>query len=279
MFFKPQDGELQNLSFVWSFTRRTLSATNACRIRRDSDDAETDLILESALNDTCDINSSVTAGGTVSSWAGTDTIFMVTDYDQTGNGHDFTQSDKTKQASIATGGVWTGYKNYSSGDIYKTSTQVTDQEGSVYIKAGRPNLSTRYFLSQALASGTNDNKVLSLATSFGTGNKVRILDFTPTIKVIEGNNAIAAISIMTYRCGSVNLHTLRLDGTNETKTATSPETDNWFGDYVDTGFTLQKGQLHWNGGAPIGTIYHEYEILGFDVEHDDTESATIEALM
>ena len=280
MFLRRRGLILENLEFCHSFTKRVASAINSCRIRRTNDDAETDILLETDGTD-IDINSLVSAGGTLATWIGSNDGRMVTDYDQTGNGHDFTQSTKANQASIVLAGVWNGYKFYDgTDDYYKTATQVTNQVGSVYVKVGWIASPTRYFLSQAFPSGTNDDKVLSFATSFGTGNKARILDFSPTAKTIEGTTVLVNTSqIITYRAGATNKHTIRVDGSNESLTATSPETDNWFGDYTDTGFTLQKGRLLWNGGSNAGETYREYEMMVFSVEHDDIESAEIEALM
>ncbi len=268
-----------NLDMAFSFQRRVSGATLCLRIRRDNDDAETDLLLESFGE--CDINSMVSAGGTLAAWIGANNGFMVTDYDQTGNGYDFTQSDKTKQAKLvdATTG-WLGYKGYATGNIYYTSGSYSSAEGSVYIKMRRLDVTTRYFLSQALPSGTDDDKIISLATSFGTGSKLRILDFTPAVKTYEGDDVMGLDNVFTYRCSAANKHSIRLNSDNQILTiGGAPETDNWFDDYALTNFTLQKGQLHWDGGAPIGSTYREFEMLVFSVEHDDTESQAVEDTM
>ena len=156
-----QGVSFDDLEFAYSFTKRVETATKCLRIRRDNDNAETDLLLEATGE--VDINSTVSAGGTLSAWIGINNGFMVTDYDQTG-AHDFTQGINSRQAKIVNAGSWLGYKEYDGiNDYYLTNTQWTSQIGSVYIKTGNTNNNTRYFLNQALPSGVNDTKMISLA--------------------------------------------------------------------------------------------------------------------
>lgn len=264
-----------NLAFCYSFTKIVSSATYTCRIRRDNDDAETDILLESS--GACDINSTVSAGGTLATWIGSNNGFMVTDYDQTGN-FDFTQSDKTKQAKIVDAGSWLGYKEYDgSNDIYLTSTAWTATEGSVYVKQHPTSTSTRYFLSQAK---TGQIDAFSLCTSFGTGNQVRGLSIQGgAIYTWNSTNTISSLDILTYRYGSVNGHTIRINSTNETVSETGTDTGQWFGtaNFTASGWTMQKGRL--DRTANVGAAYREYELLGYDIEHTDSEAAIIEAIL
>jgi len=152
--FSSEDNIFTDLEFAFSFKKRVVGATLCLKIRRDSDDAETDLLLESSGE--VDINSLVSAGGTLSTWIGSNDGYMVTDYDQKGNGYDMTQATTTRQARIVTAGAWNGFKDYTVGDcVYFSSGTYTLESGNVYVKADKlssgalpitNSLSLKYFI-------------------------------------------------------------------------------------------------------------------------------------
>lgn len=270
---------LANVSLCFSFTKRVAEATYACRIRRDNDNAETDIILPNS--GACDINSNVSTGGTLAAWIGSNNGYMVTDYDQSSNGLDMTQSNNSQQARIVTAGIWNGYKDYTVGNcVYLSSGALNDSIGSAYIKHDKVTNQVLYFLSQAKASGLGNNYLLSLSVQFDSpNNKSRILDFTPTVNQIVGDTAmISGINKTMYQSDGAN-YKVRINGVNQTNTIVSgTETGNWFNFYSGDSRTLQKGALLSSYGN-LYRNYKEYEILVFNVVHNDTESIAIESLM
>lgn len=205
---------------------------------------------------------------------------MVTDYDQKGN-YDMTQTNASKQARVILSGNWLGYKDYNVASCeYYSSNPVTDNLGSVYIKITKTNTSNLvgYFLTQSKPSA---NSFLSFANTFGFNNdKIRVLDFTPSVNQIIGNNNINTFpntNIIMYSSDGSN-YKLRLNGVNQTKTVLSGvETGNWFNFYSGSGYTLQKGVLKFS--STLYSKHREYEVLGFNVTHSDSESAIIENTM
>lgn len=71
---------------AYSFRKLKSGMTLCCRVRRSSDNAQTDVLLEESGQITT--SSLVSAGGTLSTWASTNTIYATKWYDQTGNGYD-----------------------------------------------------------------------------------------------------------------------------------------------------------------------------------------------
>ena len=277
LFFKNQivisSNYFSDYEFVFSFTKRVATATKCVRIRRNNDDAETDILLENT--GPVNINSLVLAGGTLANWIGANNGFMVIDYDQMENGFDMAQFTNSKQAQIVQNGVWLGYKQYDgSDDIYSSTNISLMNMGSVYVKANKSTNDVLYYLSQAQKS---NNKTLTFTTQYeAPNNKLRILDFTPSFNQPLGNNFMnVGLNTMMYASTGTN-YKMRLNGVNQVISGTN--TGNWFFDYSSTGFTLQKGGLYWNHET-LFRNYREYEILGFNVTHTDAQSLEIENTM
>lgn len=90
-FVGPLDGFTSNLIFARSISRRLLASWTGAwvRVRRASDNLQEDCTtVTSILN-----------------WCGSSDGFVVTVYDQSGNGRDFTQSVAANQAKIVSGGA------------------------------------------------------------------------------------------------------------------------------------------------------------------------------
>ena len=71
----------QNFNYVYSLRKATTKDTPIIRVRRSSDDAETDVYVN-GLYSFIDLNSSVEAGGTLGSWVGANDAFVRTWYNQ-----------------------------------------------------------------------------------------------------------------------------------------------------------------------------------------------------
>ena len=271
-FATRQPYVVENLDFAYSFKKRVATATKSFRIRRSSDNAETDVLLHDYL--TCSIYSEVSAGGTLATWIGSDDGFVVTDYDQTGN-YDMTQATTTKQPKVVNVGTWLGYKDYDgTDDIMNATTMPTSTNGTAYLKVNGATNAVQYFLSQ-----TNPAlwSIFVFGTNTSTGYDQRLIDFTGTNTVNQSIGASVLLSttnILTYR-SSGTAYTLRQNSVNNSIQQTGSNFGNWFGDRT-TGYVLHKGGIIWNNGPDGITAFEDYEMLSFNVTHTDAEALVIE---
>lgn len=90
---------------AYSFRKLKSSAVNCCRLRRSSDNSETDVLLEDSGQIT--MSSSVSTGGTLGTWIGSNDAFIRTWYDQSGNGYDAIQTNNSWQPYLIRSGVFT----------------------------------------------------------------------------------------------------------------------------------------------------------------------------
>ena len=79
------------------------SQTYSRRIRRSSDNAQVDVGFDS--NHKVSVNSPVSSGGDLATWAGNDTVHTVTKYNQGSSSINLTQSDPVKQPKFMESGV------------------------------------------------------------------------------------------------------------------------------------------------------------------------------
>lgn len=80
---------------AWFFNKVSSSATNCIRVRRSSDNAEQDIGFTGDDLDTTSL----------ASFVGANSAYLVTFYDQSGNGYDLTQSTTTAQPLIVNAGT------------------------------------------------------------------------------------------------------------------------------------------------------------------------------
>ena len=115
-----------NVWGAWSLRKIKSTGTKAVNVRRDSDNAFTDVFLDSDGSQ-IDLNSSVSAGGTLGSWAGSANVYIYTWYDQSGNGYDQTAlsnsfGDMHKIISLGTLITDADGITFGEGDVTYTST-------------------------------------------------------------------------------------------------------------------------------------------------------------
>lgn len=108
---------------LWAYATYQLGATDVdvVRVRRDSDDAESDF------------NATEVGDGTLTTWTGANDGFVVRWYDQTGNGHYAEQSNYDKQAMIVSSGSLVTVNGdtalfFDGGDGY----QINDLDSNAY---------------------------------------------------------------------------------------------------------------------------------------------------
>ena len=88
---------------AYSLRKLKTGATKSVEIRRSSDDAITDVLLEDS--GFISLTSTVSAGGSLSSWIGSNTAYISKWYDQTGNSKDAVQTNTSYQPILVNAGV------------------------------------------------------------------------------------------------------------------------------------------------------------------------------
>lgn len=91
------------VSAAYSLRKLSSAATLSVRIRRDSDDVETDVILEDFGS--LSLDSTISTGGNLGSWIGDDSGFVSIWYDQSGKGIDLSKANDGTQPRIINAGV------------------------------------------------------------------------------------------------------------------------------------------------------------------------------
>lgn len=92
--------------FVHSLKKLISTATVCMRVRRSSDGDEMDVGF---IGDAADLSGML-------AWSGSDSVFLKTRYDQTGNGHHRTQATTASQARIVNAGVFDGLEMFDGSD-------------------------------------------------------------------------------------------------------------------------------------------------------------------
>ena len=97
-------GDFGNLVRGYSLRQVESTATLAVRVRRDSDNAETDVELYTDGN-SIDLSSTVGAGGDFSTWIGVNSAYITKWYDQGSDGVDVVQTDTAEQPRLVNTGT------------------------------------------------------------------------------------------------------------------------------------------------------------------------------
>lgn len=107
---------------VLSLRRLISTASLSIRVRRDSDNAEQDILLDS--NDELDTAS-------LASFVGANSAFVVTFYDQTGNGEHATNATAAQQPRIVNAGSYLGFLEFDGSNDILQITSLT--LGTAYV--------------------------------------------------------------------------------------------------------------------------------------------------
>ena len=126
----PASFVFESYAFEYGYALFKLKSTQTygIRVRRSSDDAETDVGFDGF--EKVSLNSPVSAGGDLTTWADTDDVFIVKKYNQGngGTGFDLVQADSTKQAKLLSSGalIVQGSRVFNefdgTNDIYETAS-------------------------------------------------------------------------------------------------------------------------------------------------------------
>ncbi len=145
----------------YGFQKVKATNVNSFKIRRSSDGALTDVLLETAGSIT--LSSTVSAGGTLGTWLSTDDGFVHTFYDLSGNSNHMVQATNGDQAKVASAGVL----ELKNGNVCATFTSDFYIASALTCLEGGNDASIFSFAS--VATGSTLSVLLSTHTSTGNG--------------------------------------------------------------------------------------------------------------
>ena len=120
---------------AYSLRKLKTGVTYGIRVWRNSDSSETYVELETSGS--IDLNSTVSAGGTLGTWVGANNGKITTWYDQSGNSNDLTQTTTSVMPRLINsgvletdGGLSTAYFDTVSWRVFKTGTGLLGISGT-----------------------------------------------------------------------------------------------------------------------------------------------------
>lgn len=235
---------------AWSWSRKLRSAWTGSliRVRRSSDDAEQNI---SADADNRTDQSAMTAFA-----AGSD-LYLVTMYDQTGNGHDLTQSTAANQPKIATAGViLTGSNGRVRGD-FSGGTSIRLVNTSINIT--QPDTIVSVF---RVNTWTSNRRVWDGTTSVEEGRQNLYLSASsPDIRL--GTAGTSGIINSTLTLGTWGIVRAYLNGaSSELQVNNGTATTGNAGSIKLRGFTMGATEA---GGSGADCDFHEVIIFASDL--------------
>lgn len=145
--------DVQNsaLAFSTYVLRGAFGTSPLIRLRRTTDNAEVDVFATPQGNIT--LSSTVTGGGTLGAWIGSNNAVIRTLYDQTGNGRHFDITSPTVQPSFITTGT-INTRNSRPTFRFNGSTNYLQQSISAFLSAAQFNVFMVYSTTSAAAPDT-----------------------------------------------------------------------------------------------------------------------------
>lgn len=139
------------------YSLRKLSSTQiyGIRVRRSSDNAETDVVLPEMGK--IGARSLVSAGGDLSTWKGVSTLYVTKIYNQGngGSGFDMYQTTITRQPSLSNSDGIFGYIDFSIGDVgLITTDKLTDTDGHIFSLYSSDDVDSRVFIQASPTTAT-----------------------------------------------------------------------------------------------------------------------------
>ena len=104
--FRGLLNEYSGAAAAYSLEKLSSGTNNVVRVRRSSDDAESDFTAQQVSD------------GTLTTWTGANDGFVVTWYDQSGNSNDATQATAASQPKIVSAGTYLGEVDFDGTDDY-----------------------------------------------------------------------------------------------------------------------------------------------------------------
>ena len=178
------------------------------RIRRSSDSAETDVFSD--INGNVTLSSTVGAGGTLTTWIGSNNGFVVTLYDQSGNARHATNSTGSQQPQIISAGAFIvgGTNNRPVLDFVAANSQRLNLTNAIQVG----NEFTSFIVTQRKTAATVG---VMLGNTSGSTTLMTPLHFNDnTIRVHHISNSGGGNTIQTaFNNQNFNLYSTRVANT------------------------------------------------------------------
>lgn len=270
MFFRKRGGYLLDIysnGFIgFSLRKLSSSATYAIRVRRDSDNAETDVELYDD-GTSIDLSSTVSAGGTFSTWVGSNSAYVTIWYNQ-GTAHDVANTTPSTQPRIVNTGTLdvkssiAGIK-YSLDDLLFNATQYDELDNG-----------NDFSFFAVVANGANNKASTIISTAVGGADRYHLYKDNRTSPkriaaiVTTGTDALVDLTtadtsqnqklIVNIVDGTASSHSGWADGTAGSQNIT------WTGTYQNT-----DAYIGYNAASTILKLEgYLQEIVGFSEKKD-----------
>jgi len=165
--FGTNGGFLDNLATspfaAWSMRRMCSTATNALRLRRSSDNTEQDIGFSGST-----VGSGLDTSA-ISSFVGSNSAYVVTWYDQTGNGKHLTQATTTKQPRLVNAGTIQSSVSWDGTDDFMSVASLTNTnpQCAFYTKQKLTASADKIVLETSTNYNSNAGALLYYASSTG----------------------------------------------------------------------------------------------------------------
>lgn len=265
-----------NFERVYGLVKRDASAVYCLTVRRDSDDAETQVILQD--KNPLNLFSLVSAGGNLENWAGTDNVFVKIIHEQIGNG-DFIQTVHASQPQLLNAGelilVDGKASIYFDGiDDFMAATPLISTSGSLlYLAENGAAQSNSFELSQ---SGSNLSYVHANGiNSFGNSSLMNVRK-NSVENYYYGDTITVNSVVLAYIRANLTDTKMRVNQVDQNMTVEfGTDQGEWFGYYPAA--NLEIGRI--NRNTPIYTEFHFQELLMSTEDEDlDIEGMEIDVL-
>ena len=275
---------------LWAggFVRKHINATKYCRIRRASDNAETDVLVKDEANEVMDESCTVSAGGTLADWLTSSAIYLTKIYDQIGSKDATVLGAGTAQPQIGSNGVL--YKN--NGVVYTdfdgAADCVLEYAGALGHTTGIAATASFHIIDRGIISDDSTNATVFAygATVNGDGGKqVRVVSDTGGWGY--RNNSGNAL----YDNAGQPEHTWGLFTLYRTETSTAQDNSYWLARFNAVAGTLSSSAatadynftdegLKIGGGTTSGSV-DDYEFDGlwqFSAVYDGNVTSDLSAI-
>lgn len=215
------DSYATNTAYGWSVSSKLKNtATNAIRVRRSNDNAETDIGFVNNVLDTT----------TLLSFVGANSAFITKIYEQVGSGYDFSQTTAANQPRIVNAGTLEVLNSRPAAAGYQNSVSMNVPSSTSYFNFLHNGTSSSVFSVHAYTA--NSACATFNTTSSATGVGIRIVGGTNTLANTCGNGSALVLSNTasnTLVAGTQYLFSVLIDADNAT--------------------AANRSEIYYNGGA------------------------------
>ena len=219
---------------AYSLRQLKTGVTNVVRVRRSSDNAESDFTADEITD------------GTLTTWTGANNGFVTTIYDQSGNGNNFTQGTASNQPKIVSSGSVITKGSLPTLDLDGTNdsmsrvsiTAIESYPFSIFSVASNEGNTTtgNVLLAQRLTSTSGDQSGILVNTDRRTNRSGTFIDYGATTNayqyLVQENNSDQRLQVFTIDSssnGEMWLNGTSQDSATISAYSTTPNTSAYLG--------------------------------------------------